>query len=81
MSNLFSNGVSGNGSAPDPTLDTSKWPFDPLILSNNEKSTNEIPPVINVGTNNYNWYTHVGGNEFDSFITQTDQRHGIVIPG
>lgn len=71
VTNLFSNGVSGNGSAPDPTIDTSKWPFDPLILSNNEKSTNEIPPVINVGTNSYNWYTHIGGNEFDSFITQT----------
>ncbi len=71
VTNLFSNGVSGNGSAPDPTIDTSKWPFDPLILSNNEKSTNEIPPVIHVGTNNYNWYTQVGGNEFDSFITQS----------
>ncbi len=71
VTNLFSNGVSGNGSAADPNIDTSKWPFDPLILSNNEKSTNEIPPVINVGTNNYNWYTHVGGNEFDSFITQS----------
>jgi hypothetical protein len=71
VTNLFSNGVSGNGSAPDPNIDTSKWPFDPLILSNSEKTTNEIPPVINVGNNNYNWYTHVGGAEFDSFITQT----------
>ena len=71
VTNLFSNGVSGNGSAADPTIDTSKWSFDPLILSNNEKSTNEIPPVINVGTNNYNGYTHVGGNEFDSFLTQS----------
>ena len=71
VTDLFSNGVSGNGSAPDPSIDTSQWPFDPLILSNNEKSTNEIPPVLNIGSNNYNWYTHVGGNEFDSFITQT----------
>ncbi len=71
VTNLFSNGVSGNGSAPDPSIDTSKWQFDPLILSNNEKSTNEIPPVIHPGNNNYNWYTQVGGNEFDSFITQS----------
>jgi hypothetical protein len=71
VTNLFSNGVSGNGSAPDPSIDTSKWPFDPLVLSNNEKSSNQIPPVINVGSNNYNWYTHIGGNEFDSFLTQT----------
>ena len=51
VTNLFSNGVSGNGSAPDPNIDTSTWPFDPFILNNNEKSTNEIPPVINIGTN------------------------------
>lgn len=66
VTNLVSNGVSGNGSAPDPKIDTSQWPFDPLILGNNEKSTNEIPPVINPAG-----YTHVGGAEFDSFITQT----------
>ena len=71
VTNLFSNGVSGDGSAPDPNIDTSKWPFDPLILNNNEKSTKEIPPVLNIGSNNYNGYTHVGGNQFDSFITQT----------
>jgi hypothetical protein len=71
VTNLFSNGVSGKGSAPDPTIDTSKWPFDPMIQNNNEKSTNEIPPVIVPGTNNYNGYTPVGGAEFDSFLTQT----------
>ena len=70
VTDLFSNGVSGNGSAPDPNIDTSKWPFDPMILSNNEKSTNEIPPVIHPGTNSFNSYTSVGGAEFDSFITQ-----------
>jgi hypothetical protein len=70
ISNLFSNGVSGNGSAADPSIDTSKWPVDPLLLNNNEKSTNEIPPVVNFGSNAGN-YTHVGGNEFDSFITQS----------
>jgi Carboxypeptidase regulatory-like domain len=71
VTNLFSNGVSGNGSAPDPSIDTSTWPFDPMIINNNEKSTTEIPPVVNIGTNDYNWYTHVGGAEFDSFITQS----------
>ena len=71
VTDLFSNGVSGNGSAPDPNIDTSKWPFDSMILNNNEKSTNEIPPVIHPGTNSYNSYTSVGGAEFDSFITQT----------
>src|SRR5579863_4592376 len=71
VTNLFSNGVSGNGSAPDPNIDTSKWPFDSFIQNNNEKSTKEIPPVINACSGNYNWYTQVGGNEFDSFITQS----------
>ena len=71
VTNLFSNGVSGNGSAPDPAIDTSSWPFDPLIASNNEKSTNQIAPVVHPGTNGYNWYTGVGGAEFDSFITQS----------
>jgi hypothetical protein len=67
VSNLVSDGVSGNGSAPDPNIDTSKWPFDPLLQNNPEKTTNEIPPVVNPSG-----YTHVGGAEYDSFITQTD---------
>ena len=66
VTSLVSNGVSGNGSAPDPNIDTSTWSFDPLILNNDEKTTNEIPPVISP-----NGYTHVGGAEFDSFLTQT----------
>ena len=70
VTNLFSNGVSGNGSAPDPNIDTSKWPFDPMILSNNEKSTTEIPPVVNA-CSAAGCYTHVGGAEFDSFLTQS----------
>jgi hypothetical protein len=66
-SKLISNGVSGLGSAPDPSLDTSKWPFDPLLLSNPEKTTNQIPPAVTISG-----YTPVGGSEFDSFITQSD---------
>ena len=71
VSKLISNGVSGDGSAPDPNIDTSKWPFDPLLQTNNEKTTNQIPPVINLG-GNAGGYTHVGGAQYDSFITQTD---------
>ena len=71
VTNLFSNGVSGNGSAPDPSIDTSTWPFDSFIQNNNEKSTTEIPPVINACSGSVGCYTHVGGNEFDSFITQS----------
>jgi len=70
VTDLVSNGVSGNGSAPDSSIDTTQWPFDSMIESNNEKSTNEIPPVINIGSN-AGGYTHVGGAEFDSFITQS----------
>ena len=66
-SKLISNGVSGLGSAPDPNINTSKWPFDPLLESNPEKSTNQIPPAMTISG-----YTPVGGAEFDSFITQTD---------
>ena len=67
VSDLVSNGVSGLGSAPDPKVDTSKWPFDPLLESNAEKSTTEIPPAMTISG-----YTPVGGAEFDSFITQSD---------
>jgi hypothetical protein len=81
-SKLVSNGVSGLGSAPDPNIDTSKWAFDPLLETNSEKSTNEIPPAMTIGgftgcsVNSSNstgctGYTAVGGSEFDSFITQT----------
>jgi len=67
VSKLVSNGVSGLGSAPDPNVDTSKWPFDPLLESNTEKSTVNIPPAVTISG-----YTPVGGAEFDSFITQSD---------
>jgi hypothetical protein len=71
VTDLFSNGVSGAGSAPDPSIDTTQWPFDPMIESNNEKSTNEIPTQIRINSN-AGGYTSVGGAEFDSFITQSD---------
>lgn len=67
ISKLISDGVSGLGSAPDPNVDTSKWAFDPLLQNNPEKSTNQIPPAVTISG-----YTPVGGAEFDSFITQTD---------
>jgi len=72
-SKLVSNGVSGLGSAPDPTINTSKWPFDPLLESNSEKSTTEIPPALTIGGyTSGTGYTSVGGSEFDSFLTQSD---------
>jgi hypothetical protein len=70
VSSLVSTGVSGDGSLPDPSVDTSTWGFDPLLASNNEKTTNQIAPVVNTGGDP--GYTHVGGDQFDSFITQTD---------
>lgn len=67
VTDLYSNGVSGEGSAPDPNIDTSTWPFDALLLSNDEKTTNQIAPAVNLAG-----YTHVGGAQYDSFITQQD---------
>jgi Carboxypeptidase regulatory-like domain len=75
VTDLLSDGVSGDASLPDPNINTSTWGFDPLLASNNEKTTNEIPPVVNIGANansSAGGYTHVGGDQFDSFITQTD---------
>ncbi len=63
---LVSTGVSGLGSAPDPSINTTQWGFDPLIVSNNERTTSDIPPALTIPG-----YTPVGGSEFDSFITQT----------
>lgn len=68
---LVSTGVSGDGSLPDPNLDTSKWGFDPLIQNNSAKQTTQIAPVVNL-----NGYTHVGGDQYDSFLTQTD--NGVI---
>lgn len=63
---LVSNGVSGLGSAPDSSIDVTKWGFDPLIAGNNERSVSDIPPAVTIPG-----YTPVGGSEFDSFINQT----------
>ena len=70
VSALVSTGVSGDGSLPDSSINTSTWGFDPLLSSNNEKTTNQIAPVANLGGDP--GYTHVGGDQYDSFITQTD---------
>lgn len=71
VTDLVSTGVSGDGSLPDPSLDTSTWGFDPLIQSNPANVTKEIAPVVNL-----NGYTHVGGDQYDSFLTQTD--NGVI---
>ena len=63
--NLITNGVSGLGSLPDPTIDTTTWGFDQLLVNNPERSTSEIPPALTIPG-----YTPVGGSEFDSFVNQ-----------
>lgn len=67
VAKLYSDGVSGDASAPDPNIDTTTWGFDPLIINNPSRSTSQIPPVLNV-----NGYSNVGGSEFDTFINQTE---------
>jgi hypothetical protein len=75
VTDLVSTGVSGDGSLPDPNLNTSTWGWDPLIVNNSAKLTNQIAPVANIG-GNAGGYTHVGGDQYDSFLTQTD--NGVV---
>ena len=45
VAKLYSDGVSGDGSAPDPSIDTTQWGFDPLVLNNPSRTTSQIPPV------------------------------------
>jgi len=66
VAKLYSNGVSGDGSAPDPSIDTTTWGFDPLIVNNPSRTTNHIAPVLNMSG-----YSNVGGSQFDTFINQT----------
>ncbi|MBS1842365.1 MAG: carboxypeptidase regulatory-like domain-containing protein [Acidobacteria bacterium] len=66
VAKLVSTGVSGWGAQADPNIDTSQWPFDPLIINNPEKTTTQIPPGLSISG-----YTGIGGSEFDSFINQT----------
>ena len=73
--NLVSTGVSGDGSLPDPSLDTSTWGWDPLIEGNSAKTTTQIAPVVTIG-GAAGGYTNVGGNQYDSFLTQTT--NGVV---
>ncbi|MGA8151875.1 MAG: carboxypeptidase-like regulatory domain-containing protein [Terriglobales bacterium] len=73
VAKLYSDGVSGDGSAPDPSIDTTTWGFDPLIVNNPSRTTSQIPPVLNIGgINGYPGYSNVGGSEFDTFINQTE---------
>jgi hypothetical protein len=70
VAKLYSNGVSGWGSAPDPSIDTSQWEFDPLLQSNPEKTVNDIPPGLSTGDPMQFGYSGIGGSEFDTFINQ-----------
>ncbi len=70
---LYSNGVSGDGSAPDPNIDTTTWGFDPLVLSNPSRTTSQIAPVLNIGSvPGSQGFSNVGGSQFDTFINQTE---------
>ena len=70
---LYSDGVSGDGSDPDPNIDTTTWGFDPLIVSNPSRTTRNIPPVLNVaGVSGNPGFSNVGGSQFDTFINQTE---------
>jgi hypothetical protein len=62
---LYSDGVSGFGATPDPNINTSSWPFDPLILNNPSRTATEIPPGLSIPT-----YSNIGGSEFDTFVNQ-----------
>jgi len=64
-SRLLTLGLSGYGSAPDPSIDTTTWGFDPLLVTNPERVTSQIPPGTNVAG-----YSQVGGDEYDSFVNQ-----------
>jgi len=67
VAKLYSDGVSGDGSQPDPSIDTTTWGFDPLIVNNPSRTTSHIAPVLNI-----NNYSNVGGSQFDTFINQTE---------
>lgn len=74
VAKLYSDGVSGDGSAPDPNVDTTTWGFDPLIVNNPSRSTSQIPPVLNIGSVGAigsQGFSNVGGSQFDTFINQT----------
>ncbi len=64
-SRLLTLGLSGYGSASDSSIDTTTWGFDPLLVSNPERVTSQIPPGTNVAG-----YSQVGGFEYDSFVNQ-----------
>jgi hypothetical protein len=71
VTDLVSLGVSNSGSLPDPNIDTSTWGFDPLITNNPAKLTDHIAPVATIGGFT-GGYTNVGGDQYDSFLTQSD---------
>ncbi len=65
-SKIYSDGVSGYGMPSNPSIDTSTWGFDPLIVNNPEKSTVHIPPGTSIAG-----YSNIGGSEFDTFSNQS----------
>lgn len=75
VAKLYDDGVSGDGSQPDPNIDTTTWGFDPLVVNNPSRTTNHIAPVLNiagVGATGSPAFSNVGGSQFDTFINQTE---------
>jgi hypothetical protein len=75
VAKLYSDGVSGDGSEADPSLDTTTWGFDPLVVNNPSRTTNHIAPVLNiggVGATGSPGFSNAGGSQFDTFINQTE---------
>jgi carboxypeptidase family protein len=75
VAKLYSDGVSGDGSQADPSIDTTTWGFDPLIVNNPSRTTNHIAPVLNIGSVGAigsSGFSNVGGSQFDTFINQTE---------
>lgn len=75
VAKLYDDGVSGDGSSPDPSIDTTTWGFDPLVVSNPSRTTSHIAPVLNIGSVGATGspaFSNVGGSQFDTFINQTE---------
>ena len=75
VAKLYDDGVSNDGSDPDPNIDTTQWGFDPLVMGNPSRTTNHIAPVLNiagVGATGSPGFSNVGGSQFDTFINQTE---------
>jgi Carboxypeptidase regulatory-like domain len=54
------------GADGDDSIDTDKWPFDPVLFSGGLRFNKNVPP----GLSSAGYYTTVGGGFFDQFTNQ-----------